>query len=757
VILFSQRFLVLVILSTLACAQNLPNSLESYQGTYEYQDNSTVDLVASKGLFAVLDDAKYRLKWSSGGTFLNGGGQPVTFHRDEKGNVTGFEEHGHFYRRLSVKVSAAAAGLMSPRPDGDTSYAYVVPPDRHDGISVGDIAHTDFGHAMAGEIARGVLDQTWNDVHSVLLYQHGKLVLEEYFYGYDRERQHQMRSATKSVVSTLVGIAIDEHYLSGLDERVLPRMKYASYDHPDPRKAQITLRDMLTMQSGLACNDHDSKSPGNEVVIDTKPDWVKATLDLAMINPPGTAGYYCSGGVSVVGRMVENATHMYLPEFAQKHLFDPLGISKSQYTWNYVLTNRDKEFSQIRLRPRDMLKLGILFKDHGRWHGRQVLSVPYADAAISSISEVDNTGYGYFWWHPWLQVQMPDGERKVYYSAAQGNGGQKIYILPDYDVVAVFTAGSYNEGNSAPNRIMASVILPKLLAAHSANAQSQLTKSLPTQDLQTGYCPQTHQLEAEPSEKFFLDGTIGKRRVRMYLDRGGSGIVGLFLDVGGDWVTTLLGGTWKNGQIDAVDEVENHPGSGHLSAFLTNKRLTGTWTVSTGNAPELVEMTTIPEPRCDGKEAWKRFDDPHWPVKFSYPSSWHIAESEDDSVVLSCPNPAAMAFDQHITIYHGTGAPRGPTNLVQCGKSWIYGYQCGCNEQDSHRCPTAKVSRLNSATVLDVSEQEHRIYCLNGGYVAAGEVEDRVLLLGDRWLEINAPNDTTEVMKRIVASISSRK
>ena len=117
----------------------------------------------------------------------------------------------------------------------------------------------------------------------------------------------------------------------------------------------------------------------------------------------------------------------------------------------------------------------------------------------------------------------------------------------------------------------------------------------------------------------------------------------------------------------------------------------------------------------------------------------------------------AMAFDQHITIYHGTGAPRGPTNLVQCGKSWIYGYQCGCNEQDSHRCPTAKVSRLNSATVLDVSEQEHRIYCLNGGYVAAGEVEDRVLLLGDRWLEINAPNDTTEVMKRIVASISSRK
>ncbi|MBS1802257.1 MAG: serine hydrolase [Acidobacteria bacterium] len=448
-----------------AQAQESAKSLDGYQGTYEYQGNDTVDLIVGKALYAVLDDAKYRLRWSSGDTFLNGAGQPITFRRDHAGKVDGFEESGHFYRRLSMKPTEAALALAAPRPGGSLEYTYEIPTDRHDGIAVGDISTTDLGRDAADKIARGILDETWPDVHSVLLYQHGKLVYEEYFYGYSFDRQHQMRSATKSIVSTLAGIAIDRHDLTGVEERVLPRMKYAAYGNPDARKDQITLGDMLTMRSGLACNDHDSKSPGNELIIDATPDWVKATLDLPLINAPGTTGYYCSGGVSVVGRMTENATHMYLPDFAQKYLFNPLGISKSQYTWNYDLTDKDKEFSQIHLRPRDMLKIGILFEDHGKWHGKQVLSAAYAAAATSAISQVDNTSYGYFWWRPWLHVETPGGDRRVTYSAAQGNGGQKIYVLPEYDFVAVFTAGSYNEGNSAPNKIMGSVILPKLVAA----------------------------------------------------------------------------------------------------------------------------------------------------------------------------------------------------------------------------------------------------------------------------------------------------
>jgi CubicO group peptidase (beta-lactamase class C family) len=335
----------------------------------------------------------------------------------------------------------------------------------HDGIAVGDIARSSLGLVTANSIVRAILDGTYKDVHSVLLYQDGKLVLEEYFYGYNAERPHQLRSATKSVVSALAGIAIDQRALSGVNERVLPTMSYSSYANPDPRKKATTVGDFLSMSSGLDCDDHSSTSPGRETVLDDSPDWVKATLDLPMINDPGTKGYYCSGGVSVVGRVTENAVHMPLPDFAQKYLFGPMGSARADWTWNYDLTNADKEYSQIHLRPRDMLKLGILFEDGGRWHGRQVISESWVNTSTTEHSHVDNVSYRYFWWRHMFTVEMPGGAQQVVIVAAQGNGGQKIYIAPQYHLVAVFTGGGYNGESTPPNTIMEKLILPKLMQA----------------------------------------------------------------------------------------------------------------------------------------------------------------------------------------------------------------------------------------------------------------------------------------------------
>jgi CubicO group peptidase (beta-lactamase class C family) len=220
------------------------------------------------------------------------------------------------------------------------------------------------------------------------------------------------------------------------------------------------------MSSGLACNDHDSSSPGRETVIDEQPDWVKATLDLPLISKPGTVGYYCSGGVAVVGRIVENAVHAYLPNFAQASLFGPLGIARSAWQWNYNLTNADQEYSQIHLRPRDMLKLGLLYAQGGNWQGHQVISSSWVRESLRRQSTVDDTDYGYFWWRPWLAVNTPSGMQRVYLNAAQGNGGQKIYLVPQYDLIAVFTGGAYNANGSPPNKIMATVILPALMVRH---------------------------------------------------------------------------------------------------------------------------------------------------------------------------------------------------------------------------------------------------------------------------------------------------
>lgn len=444
--------------------------LSDYVGTYADAPGHTLEIADGDGLFAVVDAAKYPLRASGVDRFSTITGQVILFPRDATGNVTGYEQDGKFHPRVSTTITAASAALAHPRPKGEDSpadYRYRPPANLHDGIAVGNIARSDLGVATANAIVRGILAGTYKDVHSVLLYQRGKLVLEEYFYGYSVERPHQLRSATKSVVSALAGIAIDRGALSGVNEKVLPQMRYASYANPDPRKAAMTLGDFLEMSSGLDCNDHSSTSPGRETVIDDQPDWVKSTLDLPMIDDPGTKACYCSGGVSVVGRLIENAVHMPLPEFARVNLFGPLGIAPAGWKWNYDLTNADKEFSQIYLRPRDMLKLGLLFANGGRWQERQIISGSWVHASLTEHSHVDNVSYGYFWWRPWLNVETPAGAQRVDLIAAQGNGGQKIYLVPQYDLVAVFTGGGYNAESTPPNTIMAKIILPALMKAES--------------------------------------------------------------------------------------------------------------------------------------------------------------------------------------------------------------------------------------------------------------------------------------------------
>jgi CubicO group peptidase (beta-lactamase class C family) len=476
------RQMAIVLLLGVLChsvAAQTPSSppLSDYAGTYVDEPGRTLELVAGDQLFAVIDEAKYSLRRSGGDEFSNAIGQKILFRRDATGKVIAFEVEGKLHACLSPQVTAASVALARPRPVGEDSpdgYRYQVPADLRDGVAVGDIAQSDLGVATAEKIVRGLLDGTWKDVHSVLLYQRGHLVLEEYFYGYDRGRPHQLRSATKSIVSALTGVAIDRGALSGVNEPVLPHLSYATYENPDPRKAKITLRYFLTMSSGLACNDYDSASPGRETLIDEAPDWVKATLDLPMIDTPGTTTHYCSGGVAVVGRVTENAVHMLLPDFAQANLFGPLGIRRGEWRWNYTLTNANREYSQIHLRPRDMLKIGILFDNEGQWKGRQVLSSSWVKASLSAQSQLDGTGYGYFWWRPWLNVETPTGTQKIYVSAAQGNGGQKIYIVPEYDLIAVFTGGDYNSGGSPPNKIMAKIILPTLISVRTRKPASPL-------------------------------------------------------------------------------------------------------------------------------------------------------------------------------------------------------------------------------------------------------------------------------------------
>jgi CubicO group peptidase (beta-lactamase class C family) len=437
--------------------------LTDFVGTYAYQ-GGTIEIVAPDDLFVLLDGGKYRLRRKSADVFVNGAGADASFRRGPDGVVSTVEDETGVHRRLSARVSARAAAAFQPRPQGSPPYRYQMPRNLHDGIPVGNAAKSDLGTEAAGRIVTGVIDKTWEDVDGVLILQGGKLVLEEYFYGYDRDTPHQMRSATKSVVGAVVGAAIAKGAVA-LDDPVLPRLGYATVANPDPRKSAITLRNLLTLQSGLDCNDYAPGSPGGENQLYGTPDWIRVMVDLKMVEAPGTVGHYCTGATFLAGRTVEKATGTALPDYAQQHLFAPLGIRRADWTWNHNLTSANKEFGMMSMRPRDMLKLGMLYANEGRWGNRQVLPAAWIKQSLSSLSTVENTGYGFYWWRMSVPVATADGPRRVYMSAAQGNGGQKIYLVPELDLIAVFTGSRYNTGDAPPNKIMATVVLPALMKA----------------------------------------------------------------------------------------------------------------------------------------------------------------------------------------------------------------------------------------------------------------------------------------------------
>jgi CubicO group peptidase (beta-lactamase class C family) len=466
-----------------ASSQTIPNppervaqaphrDLTEFEGHYEYRDGETLYVVAhGERLVAILGESPYVLRPSRADTFTNPSGDAIPFLRDANGRIMAFMEAGDTFARLSSEVTADARRLLEPRPPGPDGlpvvYRYAPPPRLPDGIHTGVAGPRTLPVELAERLVNGVIDGTYPDVRSILVYHKGALVLEEYFYGYDRNRPHQMRSFTKSVISLLAGVAVDRGLLRA-DEPVLARLGYPSYANPDPRKAKVTLIDLLSNRSGLACDERDGGSPGHEVKLFETADWARAFVDLPMVADPGTVGRYCSGGFFTTGRIVERVAGKPLPEFAQEVLFEPLGIRRDHWRWDFALDRSERgEFGQINLRPRDMLKLGLLIERRGEWEGRRVVSASWIDAATARQSRIGDSDYGLGIWHRWYGVQTLAGDRRVDTIMLSGNGGQKVFLVPSLDLI-VATTGVAFFVDSPVNRMLAEVLLPALVQGESS-------------------------------------------------------------------------------------------------------------------------------------------------------------------------------------------------------------------------------------------------------------------------------------------------
>lgn len=314
-----------------------------------------------------------------------------------------------------------------------------------------------------------------HDMHSMLLLRRGQIVVEEYYNGYDEARTHDLRSATKSITSLLIGIAIDRGDIRSIDDPFVPLVE-PRYPKLDLRsKRHITLRHLLTMRSGLDCDDGDRGTKGQEDRMYRSRDWLRYFLSLDEVNAPGSVTRYCTGGVVALGAVLESATGMNVDMFADEVLFAPLGITNREWA-KFDRKRQIDTGGHLELTPRGMAAIGQLVLDRGVHGGRQLVSETWLEESTRAVTEINGEPYAYLWW----PLTPRYGERDVQTLVARGNGGQTIMVVPEFELVFVTTSGYYNKPQSRkPLEFLYNAILPSVCELQAdipgLNIPAQLT------------------------------------------------------------------------------------------------------------------------------------------------------------------------------------------------------------------------------------------------------------------------------------------
>ncbi|MFN4024300.1 MAG: serine hydrolase domain-containing protein [Hyphomonas sp.] len=315
-----------------------------------------------------------------------------------------------------------------------------------------------YDHPMSG-IRERIEAGDPSNVHALLVARGGERVAEWYFEGPDERRGtslgtiefepdtlHDIRSVTKSIVALLFGFAVSDGAIETLDTPVLDYFPEYT-DLVSEERRRITLHHLLSMTSGWRWDESTypyTDLRNSETAMDHADDRLRYVLSQPIDAEPGTQFRYSGGDVALIAEVIERVVGEPIEEYARRRLFEPLGITESEWL-------KDKKgvplaASGLRMRPRDMLKIGQLMLDSGRYQGREILPPDWATTTVTAHAVVASApecgmNYGYYWW---LWPACPQtGEPAKH--MANGNGGQHIVVVPDYDLVVVTTAGLYND------------------------------------------------------------------------------------------------------------------------------------------------------------------------------------------------------------------------------------------------------------------------------------------------------------------------
>jgi CubicO group peptidase (beta-lactamase class C family) len=337
----------------------------------------------------------------------------------------------------------------STQPVRPVRPGYTRPMDHGDGWTTNFAASVQLSEARLVQMADAIGNGDYARVTSVLIARRGQLVSENYFSG-TADTLRNTRSATKTITGMLIGIAIQQGAMPGVDEWALKFLKQQPALNRDPRKERTSLEDLLTMSSLLECDDWNPYSRGNEERMYLIEDWLQFVLDLPVKgfppwmtkpedSPYGRSFSYCTAGVFLLGQALEGATGMRVDDYANQYLFQPLGIQ--QAAWQYSPLGCAQTGGGLGLRSRDLLKLAQLYANRGAWNGRQIVPETWVrQSTWAHVAIDDQTTYGYLWWlraFEHQEVRFP-----AYYMA--GMGGNKVLVFPTLELVVAITSENYD-------------------------------------------------------------------------------------------------------------------------------------------------------------------------------------------------------------------------------------------------------------------------------------------------------------------------
>ena len=375
-------------------------------------------------------------------------------------------------RRLGIAAILLLAA--SATAWGQTSMPCGTPAALDDGWAIASPESVGLDGARLCAIAARLKEIEAN-VHAVVIVRHGKLVFEQYFsgaderwdvagqYDFDATTKHDMRSVSKSVISLLVGIAIDRKLIASAEEpavKFFPEyaaVKSAGWD-------QITLRHLLTMSSGMQWDENRGwNDPKNdEPHLGFEPDPIRYILSKPIAKPPDAVWTYNGGGTDLLGSILERVSGKPLEAFAREVLFQPLGITDFEWR-NYPRNGKLASAIGLRTRPRDAARIGQIVLNRGTWDGTPIVSPEWIEQSLRPRFQAIGYFSGlFFYGQQWWLGRSIVHEKEVKWIAATGSGGQRIFIVPDRDLVVMTTSGLYfapRQGDGALD-MLTNYILP---------------------------------------------------------------------------------------------------------------------------------------------------------------------------------------------------------------------------------------------------------------------------------------------------------